>query len=155
MRIFLALFVFCGLAVAQIPNQPLDHYVATANTTALTIQQPAANARQITFGDVQNAGASVYCASAQTATISWGGTAATATAGSELKILGTQQPSGVTVWTGSNVGAGTTGPVYNVAAGQTLLVSLSWFHLGTQGTSENLTVMTSGTCTITFLYGAI
>ena len=155
MRTFLALFVFCGLAAAQPANQPLDHYIATATTTALTVQQPAHNARQITFGDAQNAGAWIYCAAAQTATLSWNGTAATATAGTEANLPGTQQPSGMTIWTGSNAGSGTTGPTYVVPAGGTFSISLSWFHFGTQGTTENLTISTTGSCTITFAYGAI
>ena len=145
------LFVlFTGLLFAQ----PNDHYIATATTTALTVQQPATNARQITFGDSNVVGASVYCASAQTATISWGGAAATATAGTEIKLPGTQQPSGATIWTASNVGAGTTGPVYNVIAGTTFAIDLTWFQFGTQGTSQNLTITTTGSCTITFAYTA-
>jgi hypothetical protein len=139
---------FCGLAFGQ------DHYIATANTTALTVQQPALNARQITFGSPTVAGASVYCSSAQTATISWNGAAATSTAGTEKLLPGTQQPSGMTVWTASNAGAGTTGPVYNVAAGATFSLDLSWFRFGTQGTTANLTITTSGSCTITFAYSA-
>lgn len=137
-------------------GQGVDHYIASATTTALTVQQPvAADARIITFGDANVAGASVYCASASTATISWNGTAATATAGSEAKLPGTQRPSGMTVWTASNVGGGTTGPVYNVPAGSTFSIDLSWFIFGTQGKSENLTISTSNSCTITFAYSAV
>lgn len=145
------LLIFSGMAFAQ---PPPDHYIATASTTALTVQQPSSNARQITFGSQTVAGASVYCASAATATIKWNGAAATATAGSEVKLPGTQQPSGMTVWTGSNVGTGTTGPVYNVPAGATFPLDLTWLRLGTQGTTANLTIATSGTCTITFSYSA-
>lgn len=136
-------------------GQVLDHYMASASTTALTVQQPATNARQITFGSSTVIGVSVYCVAAQTATLSWNGAAATATAGAEVKLPGTQQPSGVTVWTASNVGGGTTGPVYNVQAGQTFPIDLTWFLFGTQGTAENITVSTSGTCTITFAYSAV
>ena len=134
---------------------PQDHYIASAATTKLTIQQPATNARQITFGDATNIGVSVYCATASTATVSWNGAAATATAGTEIKLPGTFQPSGVTVWTASNVGGGTSGPVYNVAAGGTFPISLTWFRFGTQGTSTNITIATSNSCTITFAYSAI
>lgn len=136
-------------------GQGVDHYIASAATTALTVQQPVADdARLITFGDSNVAGASVYCASASTATIKWNGTAATATAGTEVKLPGTQRPSGMTIWTGSNVGTGTTGPVYNVAAGSTFPIDLTWFVLGTQGTATNLTIATSNSCTITFAYTA-
>lgn len=145
-----------ALYPAKALGQGVDHYIASASTTALTLQQPvAADARLITFGDANVAGASVYCASASTATISWNGAAATATAGTEAKLPGTQRPSGMTVWTASNVGAGTTGPVYNVPAGATFSIDLSWFVFGRQGTTENLTISTSNSCTITFAYAAV
>jgi hypothetical protein len=144
------------LLAAGVYGQGVDHYIASAATTALTLQQPAAaDARIITFGDSNVAGASVYCASASTATISWNGTAANSTAGTEAKLPGTQRPSGMTVWTASNVGSGTTGPVYNVPAGATFTLDLSWFVFGTQGTTENLTIATSNSCTITFAYTAV
>jgi hypothetical protein len=162
------LIILAALA-ARMFAQQVDHYVATAATTALTIQQPceppgttgqaactpSVSARQISFGDSQTAGASVYCATASTATLSWNGTAATSTAGSELKVTGTVNPSGVTIWTASNVGAGVTGPVFQVPAGTTQPISLQWFHLGTQGTGTNITITTSNSCTITFAYSAI
>ena len=135
--------------------QEADHYIASASTTALTIQQPASNARQISFNQALNEGVSVYCASASTATFSWNGTAATATAGAEIKLPFTQRASGMTVWTGSNVGGGQTGPIYNVPAGSTMSFSLASFKFGTQGTTANLTITTSNACTITFSYSAV
>lgn len=156
MKTFLIGLLFAAGAFAQ-----QDHYIATASTTALTVQQPACTAdadcaaRQISFGDATVAGASVYCASASTATIKWNGAAATSTAGSEVKLPGTQRPSGMTVWTASNVGTSTTGPVYNVPAGATYPLDLTWFRFGTQGTATNLTIATSNTCTITFAYSAV
>ena len=141
------LFLFIsGICWAQTPP---DHYIATASTTALTLQQPASNARQIQFSTVN-----VYCASASTATFSWNGTAASATAGSETLLPGTRYASGMTVWTASNVGSGTPGPVYNVPAGATMSFDLSWFTFGTSGTATNITVSTNNSCTITFAYSA-
>lgn len=139
-----------------LPALATDHYLATASTTALTIQQPATGARQITFGDTFNqiAGATISCAAAQTATISWNGTAATSTAGAELKLPGTVNASGATIWTGSNVGGGTPGPVYQIAANQNVPLSLTWFQLFTAGTGTNLTITTTGTCQITLAYAA-
>lgn len=151
MRTTLCLLLLCLPGVAQVQ----DHYIVSANTTALTLQQPAANARQVSFGSPTVAGASVYCAAAQTASLFWNGSAATATAGSEKLLPGTSQPSGMTIWTTSNVGTGTTGPVYNVPAGATFALDLSWFQFGTGGTASNLTIKTSGTCTITFAYSAV
>jgi len=155
MKRLFALFIFAFPIFAQ-PIPASDHYKATSSTTVLTIQQPATNARQITFGDTRLgiAGATVYCASASTATLSWNQVAATATAGTELKLLGTFQPSGATVWTASNVSSGTSGEANQIPAGGTLLLSLAWFQLGTQGTSSNITITTNNTCTITFNYSA-
>lgn len=132
----------------------VDHYIATASTTALTIQQPATGARLIDFGDNRVAGATIYCAGAQTATLKWNGTAATATAGSEAKLPNTANASGATIWTASNVGSGTTGPTYNIGAGDTLALDLSWLQLRGNSTAVNFTIATTGTCTITFAYSA-
>ena len=136
---------------------PTDHYSASASSTALTLQMPATGARQITFGNGPGTtGAAVYCAGAQSATFSWNGGASTATAGTEIKLPGTQQPSGATIWTATNQsGAGTIGPVYNIPAGATMAFDLSWFRFGTGGTSSNLTITTTGTCTIAFFYNAV
>lgn len=144
--------LLAGITQAQ---SPPDRYTAQATTTAYTIQAPASNGRQIVFGSPTTAGASVYCANAQTATLSWNGTAATATtSATEKKLPGTQQASGMTLWTGSNVGGGTTGPVFQVAAGSTLLIDLYNLRLQMNGAGNNLTITTNGSCTITFFYSA-
>lgn len=144
--------LFLMAAVSILFGQNPDRYIATANTTALTIQQPATQGRQVTFGS-----ASVYCASASTATLSWNGSAATATAGTAIRIPGTASGASETVWTGSNVGAGTTGPVYNVPAGATGLLNLdlSWIRMGNVGTGANFTISTSNTCTITITWTSL
>ena len=151
----LLLLIAAGAAFAQ--PVPTDHYTASATSTALTIQQPATQARQITFGNGPGTtGAAVYCAAAQTATFSWNGTATSATAGSEVKLPGTVNASSATIWTATNQSsAGTTGPVYNIPAGATMAFDLSWFRFGTGGTSSNLTITTSGSCTIAFFYNAV
>jgi hypothetical protein len=152
MRILLSLFV-CSFLGAQ---SPPDRYTAQATTTTgYTIQAPANNGRQIVFGTQGTAGASVYCAAAQTATLSWNGTAATATtSATEVKMPGTRNSSGMTLWTASNVGGGTTGPVYQVAAGATLLLDLYNVRLAANGTGNNLTITVNGSCTITYYYSA-
>ena len=143
------------LALPVIAQPPPDRYTAAAATTAYTIQAPATNGRAVVFGSETTAGASVYCAAAQTATLSWNGAAATTTtSATEVKLPGTQQSSGMTLWTASNVGAGTTGPAYVVPAGGTYLISLYWLRLAQNGTANNLTISTTGTCTITFYYSA-
>lgn len=139
------------------PAWAVDHYqfiATTSGAAAITIQQPASGARRITFGDSQVAGLTAYCASAQTVTLSWNGTAASATAGSEKKLAGTANASGATVWTASNVGAGTSGITIHVPAATDYPISLSWFVLQGNGTTTNLTATTDGTCTLTFSYSA-
>ncbi len=153
MRILALLSIF--LALPLLAQQPPDRYTAQAATTAYTIQAPSSNGRSIVFGTEGTPGASVYCAGAQTVTLAWNGAAATAsTSATEKKLPGTQQPSGMTLWTGSNVGGGTTGPTYIVAAGGTLLLDLYQIRLARNGTANNLTISATGSCTITFYYSA-
>jgi hypothetical protein len=153
MRKLALLSVFLALPFRA--QSPPDRYTAQAATTAYTIQAPASNGRLIVFGSPTTAGASVYCAAPQTATLSWNGTAATTTtSATEVKLPGTQAPSGMTFWTASNAGSGTTGPAYNIAAGGTLLIDLYNFRLAMNGTGNNLTISTTGSCTITYYYSA-
>jgi hypothetical protein len=151
-RLIALLAVMLGALTAQ---PPPERYTAQATTTAYTIQAPANNGRQIVFGTQGTAGASVYCVAAQTATLSWNQVAATATtSATEVKLPGTRNPSGMTLWTASNVSGGTTGPAYAIAAGATLLIDLYNFRLAANGTSNNLTISTTGSCTITYYYSA-
>jgi hypothetical protein len=137
------------LAVAALSlHAQTREYVATADTTALTIQKRASDPTQIAFHQ-----AWVYCASAATATLSWNGTAASATTLAPVRLPGTQLTAAATAWSGSNVGSGTTGPVYNVPAGATFSIDLSLFRMGNTGTGTNVTIATSGTCTISFSWG--
>lgn len=108
--------------------------------TAFTIQQPATNGKQ-----VQLIAAVVYCSVACSATQSQNGTAATATAGT---ITGTlplpTTPSSATVWTASNVGGGTAvGPIYHLAATQTITLTLAGMTMGNTGTATNYSITIS------------
>lgn len=123
-------------------------YIATATTTALTIQKLANDPTMVNFHS-----AWVSCVAAQTFTLSWNGTAATATSLATVQLPNTVQSSAATAWSGSNVGGGTTGPTYTVGAGQTYPIDLSLFRLGNGGTGANLTITTTGSCTITFAFG--
>lgn len=131
--------VLIGACYAQAPDQ----YSVSASTTAVTIQQPATGGAQ-----VQGSQVSIYCAAAQTATPSWNGTAATATAGTIKNSPSTINAPRLTAWTGSNVGAGTSGTVYNVPAGSERIFDISDVFLGNTGTASNYTWTTNGTCTI-------
>jgi len=151
MKKFLLLMLLIAAGSVPLKAQTLN-YIASASTTALTLQQPASQARRVEFPQGGRAGASVYCAGAQSATVKWNGTAATATAGTVVLVPPNTTPSTSTVWTGSNVGAGTTAVVAQVAAGATIAFDLGWFRMGASGTGFNITIATSGTCTITFLW---
>ncbi len=141
--------ILLALVALTLTAQPTyREYLATASTTALTIQKRADDPTQISFHQ-----AWVYCVAAQTATLSWNGTAASSTTLATLRLPNTQLTSAATAWSASNVGAGTTGPVYNVPAGGTFVIDLSLFKMGNTGTGTNVTIATSGTCTITFGWG--
>lgn len=131
-----------------------NHYVGFASTTKLTLQMPASGNRvpTIEFPDGGRAGATVSCASAGSYTVSWNGTAATSMAGTTLPLPPTQSPSAATVWSASNVGAGTAGPTLAVAAGVPKSIDLGWFKMGSSGTGNNITITTTGTCVIAFLW---
>lgn len=138
--LILAILPFAPL-FAQQPST--NTFIAQATTTALTVQQPAANAKQ-----VQLQIATVYCASASTVTSSWNGTAASATAASIKALPGSLARPVATAWSGSNVGAGTTGPVFQVPAGTERDFSLLDFRIGTGGTTANFTLTTNNSCAI-------
>ena len=138
------LLLLWALAVTLHGQATNNRYIATANTTALTVQQPATDAKQVRFTT-----ASAFCSVASTATWSWNGTAATATTLTPKRVPQTFLPASATAWSGSNVGAGTTGVVYNVPAGQTFPWDISHIVMGNQGTSTNLSLTTSNSCTIT------
>lgn len=138
----LALF---ALAISSLWAQTTSTFLAQASTTALTVQQPASNAPILNFGV-----ADVYCASAQTATLAINGTAATATAATVVSVPPITAAARATAWSGSNVGSGTTVRTYSVGAASDFLIDLSKVRMTTQGAGQNVTISTTGTCTITF-----
>lgn len=143
-----ALGILSEVAPKSAAQAPSRQYIATATTTGLTVQKLANDQTVIKFH-----AAWIYCASAQAATLSWNGTATTATTLVTVKLPGTIIASAATAWSGSNVGTGTVGPAYNVPAGSTFVIDLSAFTMGNTGTGTNVTVKTDGTCTITFSWG--
>lgn len=154
MKTLTGLALMLALATSSFAIDRYQFIATTSGAAALTIQQPASGARRITFGDSTVAGLTAYCASAQTVVLSWNGTAASSTAGAEKKLAGTANASGATVWTASNVGSGTSGITIHVPATTDYPISLSWFLLQGNGTANNLTATTNGTCTLTFSYSA-
>jgi hypothetical protein len=104
----------------------------------VTIQQPSTGARQVQFE-----GAVVYCSVACVPSLEINGTAATATAGTVIK-LDTRAPTATAaVFTGSDVGAGTVINRYPIAAGGQTDILKSGLTLGVStGVRQNLTIRT-------------
>jgi hypothetical protein len=140
-------------SLAVLPAFGQNWYIASsASTTALTIQQPSTQALEVSFPQNGTPGAWVSCSAAQTATLSWNGTAATATAGTAKLIPPTVKPPNATIWTASNVGTGTVAATYPIAAGGSQNIDLSKYSMGANGTGNNITVSTTGNCTISFMW---
>lgn len=154
---FLTLFLLC---LPSLPAQPaVRTYSATtgdvvlvAAGTKFTIQQPATNANQ-----VQLIAAVAWCSVACDLTQSQNGTAASTTAGTVTEILPFGVPALATVWTASNVGAGTAaGGILHLSAGERLTIDLSRVSMGNTGTATNYTFVISsitGTANITGFWG--
>lgn len=143
----LLIFLTVGLALfGQLP--PARYITIYSGNGTLTLQQPATNASQVQFES-----AWFSCASAQTITLSWNGAAATATAGTALPLPPFRRPATVNVFTASNVGGGTTGPVYNVLAGVDYPISLAGLSMGTTGAATNFNFTPNGTCVMKVIWG--
>lgn len=142
-RLILWIALACSVSAQQ-----FSEYMYESSTTAVTIQRPVAATATLNFHK-----AWMYCAAEQTATLKWNGAAATATAGAATRLPGTTFPAQAVPYTASNVGGGTTGGTYVIPAGLTYPIDLSIFRLGNMGTATNLTISTTGTCTITFTWG--
>jgi hypothetical protein len=137
-----------------------NHYVSTTGlvsltgaATAATIQQPAANARQVTLE-----WATIYCSVACPVTQSQNcTTAATATAETPVGIAGnTPAPSTATFWTASNASGCTTLTTEYIPAGATFTFDLSKIRLVTSGTASNYTITIgaiTGNAKITIAHG--
>jgi len=157
MKQLLISLLIVGAAFAQVNGAPsmvpaednpnLPRYWVIATGTKVTLQ--ATTTSDPAFLETGN----VYCASAASLTFSFNGTAAS-TGATALKAFGfanTPTPPGLFV--DSNVGAGTSGMVLQVAAGQTLPLRLAPLAIGQYaGTGQNITMTTSGTCTIQFMF---
>lgn len=142
-RLYTLAVLVTALSLCLTGQNAVNRYIATADTTALTVQQPTNGAKQVQFET-----ASVYCAIACTATGSWNGTAASATTLTIKKAPGTFAQPAATAWSDSNAGSGTAGVVYNVPAGGTILFDMSGIYMGTSGTATNYTFTASQAATI-------
>ena len=133
-----------ALCLAQSTSPPGDHYLAydsavlSAATEKLTVQQPVTPARQVQFEF-----ATAQCTVACDVTVSWNGTAASATAGTIKKLPGTLNAPVATMWTGSNAGAGTASRVDSLPAGGLITYDLTAFLMGDSGTATNLSIAVS------------
>lgn len=103
----------------------------------VTVQQPASGSKWVFFEVAE-----VYCSVACVVTISRDGTAASATAATEVSVNGGYTPA-ATAFIDSDAGAGTTLNVINVSAGSTITVDLDGLFLEPNDTTtNNLTVQT-------------
>jgi hypothetical protein len=125
----------------------------TAAGTSFTIQQPASGGKLL-----QLETAVVYCSVTCNITQSVNGSAATATAGTAAALPPGGPPASATVWTASNVGAGTAigGITHLASAPNTINLDLSKLSFGAgAGTGANYTVTISsitGTANITLVW---
>lgn len=145
-------------AAGQGSGQQTRRYSATSGDVVLvsagtkfTIQQPATNANV-----VQLEAAVIYCSTSCDFTMAQNGTAATATAGTVNEVLPFGVPAMATVWTASNVGAGTAaGGIIHLAAAERVTIDLSKISFGNTGTATNYTFVISsitGTANITLFW---
>ncbi len=152
------LIIATTLIVAALPGRGQGNYSATTGdvvlsgaATKFTIQQPAANALQVRLLT-----AVVYCSVPCDISQAQNGAAATATAGTANALLPTLPTATATVWTGSNVGAGTTaGGLLHLAVGERVTLDLSGLTMGNTGSGTNYTIATSsitGTANITLFW---
>lgn len=145
--------IFLLLSIAAVGFAQTNNYVAFASTTKLTLQLPSTGVvPTVSFPDGGRAGATVSCAAAQTATVSWNGTAATTTAGTTLPLPPSVAASAAKVYTAGNVGSGTATAAISVQAGITQGIDLGWLKMGPSGTGNNVTITTTGTCIIEFIW---
>jgi len=158
MKSFLLIGLLALLAFTASAQQTPNAYSATTGNVTLsgagtkfTIQQPATNAKQVSL-----VAAVVQCSVACDVTQSQNGTAATATAGTVNALLPIGPAAIATVWTASNVGAGTpAGGILSLAAGEHQTLDLTLMHMGNTGTGTNYTIAISsitGTANITLYW---
>ncbi len=128
-----------SLAAQQPKRERFSAYKATTLSGAaevVTIQQPAASARDVFFEY-----AILYCSVVCTIELEIDGTAATST--TLTPIVETYGTATATAWSGSNVGNGTTLYEYNLAAGETITVDLTGQFMEGNGTANNLSFRTN------------
>ena len=113
-----------------------NHTATSATSDVVTVQQVAGGTKTVFFER-----AWVYCSAACSFTLEQNGTAATATA-LAISQLNQSPPSAVSAYRGSNVGTGVyVSNPYQVAAGATYLLDLSYIFLNqTGGTATNMSI---------------
>ena len=152
----LLLGCLCALAALAQParySATTGDVTLSAAGTKFTIQQPATGAKQVRLE-----AATVYCSVACDLTQSQNGAAATSTAGTASPVLPIGRAALATVWTASNVGAGTpAGGILHLqgGVGTERTLELSSITMGNTGTGTNYTFVISsitGTANITLYW---
>lgn len=139
----LAISAFGQASTVQSPSDPTKpHYQVNATTTKITLQAYSSNDPAFMESLV------VTCALATTVTTSWNGAAATATAGTVVKLPGASPMARpVNVFTGSDVGAGITGAVTTIPAGVSFPIDVTMFMVNANaGTGTNITFTSGSSC---------
>jgi len=132
-----------GAPPVPAPSDPTKpHYQVNVTTTKVTLQGYGSNDPAFMETLV------VTCAAATTVTTSWNGTAATATSGTATKLPGASPLARpVNVFTGSDVGAGTTGAVTTIPAATSYPLDVTMLMVnGNSGSGTNLTFATGSSC---------
>lgn len=131
------------------PNLPRYHADHTATNAAMKVTiQGNGNNDQVFGEDVF-----VGCTVATTITFSQNGTAATATALALKQPIGAPQGSPPSAFSASDVGAGTTGRVFQLAAGEYQRYKLDEFSIRRQApTNANFSVASSATTGVCVIY---
>jgi hypothetical protein len=121
------------------PRYQANHTASAATSDVVTVQQVANGYKTVFFEK-----AWVYCSAACSFTLEQRGTAATTTALTPA-ALNQSPPSAVAAFSASNVGTGAyVSNAYNVAAGGTFVVDLSYMFLNQNGgTAQNLSIRVS------------
>lgn len=103
----------------------------SAADATLTLQQPSSGSRWVFLEHLQ-----VYCSVACVLTISRDGTAATATAATEVSLNGGETAT-ATAFTASDVGSGTTINTLSISAGSTVAIDLERLNLEPNNSTAN------------------
>lgn len=153
--LFLSAFALPAMAQSNRYSATTGDVSLTSAGATFTIQKPAVTGAQAKTPVLESITA--YCSVACSVTQAYNGAAATATAGTTSPLPpNTGITATATVWTASNVGAGTAaGGIIHIAAGGTQVIDVSKVSVNGAGTAANYSVTVgsiTGTVNFTFIW---